>query len=127
MADGRSHRPGQMLADVVGAGTAPLAVDGPLVGLAAADDAPPGFRRQVEAQQLVVALRDLPRDRPVPVLLGQPVDLVVEHVGEALEEEERQQVVLELGGVLFAADGTGGVPEHLLHGFGGGNGRLAPA
>ena len=58
----------------------------------------------------MVALRDLLRDGAVSELLSQPLNLVVEHVGEALEEEERQQVVLELGGVLFASDGTGGIP-----------------
>ena len=89
------------------------------MGLPAVDHAPAGLRRQVEAEQVVVALRDLLGDGPVPELLGQPVDLVVEHVGEALEEEEGQQVVLELGRVLCAPDGACGVPQHLLHGLGG--------
>ena len=87
-----------------------LSGGGPVVGLPTADDAPSGLRGQVEAKQLMVALRDLLGDGAIPELLGQPVNLIVEHVGEALEEEEGQQVVLELGGVLFASDGTGGVP-----------------
>ena len=97
------------------------------MGLPAADDAPAGLRWQVEAHQVVVALRDLLGDCAVPELLGQPVYLVIEHVGEALEEEKGQQIVLELGGVLLASDGAGGIPQHLLHGLGVGNGRLASA
>ena len=46
------------------------------------------LRGQVEAQQVVVALSDLLSDRVVPELLGQPVDLVVEYVREALQEQE---------------------------------------
>ena len=42
---------------------------------------------------------------------GEPGDLVVEDVGEALQEDEREDVVLELGGVLLAADTTGGFPN----------------
>ena len=80
------HR--QMFADVAGPRAAALGVERPVVGLPSADDAPSGLRGQVEAQQIVVALRDLLGDSAVPELLGQPVDLVVEHVGEALEEEE---------------------------------------
>ena len=96
------------------------------MGFPSADYAPSGLRRQIEAEQAVVALRDLLRDGPVPELLCQPVDLIVEHVRQALEEEERQQVVLELGRVLCAANGARGIPQHLLHGLGGGNVRLAP-
>ena len=58
------------------------------MSLPSADDAPSGLRGQVEAQQVVVALSDLPSDRVVPELLGQPVDLVVEYVREALQEQE---------------------------------------
>ena len=58
------------------------------MSLSSADYAPAGLRGQVEAQQVVVALRNLLGDRAVPVLLCQPVDFVIEHVGEALEEEK---------------------------------------
>ena len=120
-----THCHGQVLADVAGPRAAALGVRRPFVGLPTADDVPAGLRGQVEAHQLVVALRDFLCDGAVPELLGQPLYLVVEHVRETLEEEEGQQVVLELGGVLFASDGAGGVPQHLLHGLGVGNGRLA--
>ena len=114
----------EVLADVARAGAAALVVERPLMGYSAVDAPPTCFRGEVEAQQLVIVLGDLPRCLRVAVLLGQPVDLVVEHVREALEEEEGQEVVLELGGVLLAPDGAGGVPQHLLHGLGG---RLARA
>ena len=97
------------------------------MGHSTADHAPSRLRRQVEAQQLVVVLRDLLGRRTVPELLGQPVDLVVEDVGETLEEEERQQVVLELRRVFLATDRASGVPQHLLHGLGGRSVRLAPS
>ena len=81
-----------MRADVPGLGAPSLLVAGPLMRVPAADDTPASLRRQVEAQQAVVALGDLSCGLLVPKLLGQPVDLVVEYVGEALEKEERQQV-----------------------------------
>ena len=87
--------------------------------LAAAEDPPTGLRRQVEAEHLPVVFGDLPGEVGVPVFLGQPGDLVLEDIGEALQEQERQQVVLELGRVLLAPDGTGGPPQHLLHRPGG--------
>ena len=125
VADDRTYRPRQVLADVPRPDALSAVVEGPVIRLPAADDSPTRFRRQVEAQQLVVALRNLLCDRPVSVLVGQPVDFVIEDIGEALEEEERQQVVLELGRILRASDRAGGVPQHLLHGLGGWNGRLA--
>ena len=82
--DDRTHRSRQVLANVAGSGAPPPVVEGPVVRLSPADDAPSGLRRQVETQQVVVALRDLPRGLLVPEVLGQPVDLVVENVRESL-------------------------------------------
>ena len=79
-----------MLADVTGTVAAPTGVEWPVVVLSTVDYAPAGLWRQVEAEQVVVTLRDLLRDCPIPKLLGQPIDLIIEHVREALEEEERQ-------------------------------------
>ena len=50
------------------------------------DDAPARYGRHVEAQQLMIALGDLERRCAVTVLLGQPFDLVVEDIGEPLQE-----------------------------------------
>ena len=100
-------------------------VERPVVRLAPADDGPARFGRQVEAQQRMVALGDLQRGLAVAVLLGEPGDLVVEHVREPLQEEQRQQVVLELRRVLLAADRARRIPEHLLHGLRGGGGDPA--
>ena len=111
-----------MLADLPGAGAAPLLVHRPIVGLPAIHDTPAGFRRQVKPQQFMVALGYLPGEPPVAKLLGQPVNLIVKDVGQPLEEQQRQQVVLELGRVPRPPDGTGRVPKHLLHRLGGGNG-----
>ena len=123
----RPHSPGQMLADVAGPRASAPVVEGPRVSFASADDSPAGFRRQVEAQQIVVIFRDLLRDLVVSKFLGQAIDLVVEDVRKPFEKEKRQQVVLELGRVFLPADGTGRVPKHLLHGFGGRSSRPAPA
>ena len=43
-------------------------------------------------------------------VIGQVPDLIVEDVRQPLEEDEGQDVVLELGGIQRAADGTGGLP-----------------
>ncbi len=116
----RAHGFGQMLADVLGPGVPAPIVERPRIALASADDDPPRLRRQVEAQQIVVAFGDLLCDFSVADLLGQPVDLVVEDIREPLEKEEGQQVVLEFRSILFPADGAGRVPQHLFHGLRGG-------
>ena len=118
-----------MLADVLGLRALALVVQRPLDGFAPADRAPPGLGRQIEAQERMVALGDLKRRVAVAIVLGEPCDLVVEHIRQPLQEEERQQIVLELRRVLLAADRAGRIPEHLLHGLRrrrGGRGR-APA
>ena len=40
-----------------------------------------------------------------------PRELLVEHVGDALEEEQREDVGLEVGRVHRAAEDVGGLPE----------------
>ena len=119
VADDGTHRLGQVLPDVLRGSRAATVIEGPVVRFPPGDDTPTRLLREVEAQKLVVLLGDLESDLAVPVLLGQPGDLVVEDVREALQEQQRQQVVLELGRVLLAADRARGVPEHLLHGLGG--------
>ena len=44
-------------------------------------------------------------------VLGEVADLVVEHVGQPLQENERQNVVLELGRINRSADDAGRFPE----------------
>ncbi len=116
--DDGAHRLGQVLADVLGLGALALVVQRPLDGFAPADRAPSGLGRQIEAQQGMVALGDLERRVAVAVVLGEPRDLVVEHIRQPLQEEQRQQIVLELRRVLLAPDRAGRIPEHLLHGLG---------
>src|SRR3546814_15930145 len=77
--------------------------------LAAAGHGPAGFGWHVEADQRRVGVDDGQRGVAVAVGFGQALDLVVEHIGQALDEQQRQQVVLELGRILFAADLAGGV------------------
>ena len=127
MPDDRPRRFRQMFPNVLRPRASSLVVEWPLMAFTTADDTPSCHRRQVETQQLVVVLGDFLRDFPVSEFLGQTFDLVVEDIREALEEEERQQVVLELRCVLLAADGAGSVPQHLLHGLGRRNGRAAVA
>ena len=75
----------------------------------------------------MIGLGDLQRGGAVAVFFGQTCDLVVEDIGQPLEKQQRQEVILELGGVLLAPDGAGGVPQHLLHGFRRGGGTAARA
>jgi hypothetical protein len=56
----------------------------------------------------MVAFGDFEGDSPVAVLFGKPGDFVVEHVRQPLEEQERQQVILELRRVFLAPDRAGG-------------------
>ena len=69
------------------------------------------LQRQVEADELLVVLHQLERLGARADLLGDAVQLVVEHVAQALGEDEREDEVLVLRRVLRAADGTGGVPD----------------
>ena len=50
----------------------------------------------------MIGLSDLECDRPVAVVLCEPVNLVVEDIGEPLQEEQGQEVVLELGRILLS-------------------------
>jgi len=49
-----------------------------------------------------------------PELLGQGSKLVLEDVGEAFEEDQGKDVVLELGGVHRPADGAGRLPQPIF-------------
>ena len=90
--------------DGVGQGLAQAGGDG-------GDGAPAGRLGQVGADGLAVPVSDLQGDVPAAEVVGQPVDLVIEHVGEPLQEDEREDVVLELGGVEGATDLTGCIPQ----------------
>src|SRR6266404_1174338 len=65
----------------------------------------------------MVSLQDGVGRFAVAISVGEPVGLILEHVGQALDEDERQNVVFELGGVFLSANVTGAIPEHLLHRF----------
>ncbi len=93
---------GELLADLV----RERADDGPdvVVGVLR-------LQREEEADELLVVLHQLERLGPRADLLGDAVDLVVEHVAEALGEDEREDELLVFRRVLRAADGTGGVPD----------------
>ena len=62
------------------------------------DPGPPSKLRDVEVHRLAVLLGH-ECGKLIPEFLGQLVDLILEHVREPLEEDERQYVVLEFGGV----------------------------
>ena len=100
-----------------GLGALALVVQRPLNSFAAADCAPSSLRRQIEAKQRVVALGDLKRRIAVAVVLGEPRDLIVEHIRQPLQKQQRKQIVLEFRRVLLAPDRAGRIPEHLLHGL----------
>ncbi|OQB02246.1 MAG: hypothetical protein BWY25_00675 [Chloroflexi bacterium ADurb.Bin222] len=74
------------------------------VGHLAGDFRPAGFFGEIKAHQGVVLLYE-------PSLVAQLLQLVLEHIRQTLEEDERQDVILELGRIHRAADDTGGFPE----------------
>ena len=82
-----------------------------------ADDGPDGvvgvlrLQREEEADELLVVLDELEPLGARADFLGDAVDLVIEHVAEALGEDEREDELLVFRRVLGAADGTGGVPD----------------
>ncbi len=110
--DDAAYAGGQLLAERLG-----RFLGWPGERLTATHHRPPGFGGQVEAHQAGIGVDDGKGGVAVAVGLGQALDFVVEHIGEALDEQQRQEVVLELGRVLFAADLAGGVPKHLFHRF----------
>ena len=106
----RADRAGELLAERLG-----LLLRWPLEGNAPAYNTPAGLGGNVEADERVIGLEYLKRGITIVKLLCEPLNFVVEDVGEALNEEEREEVVLELRGVFLAADRARGIPEHLLH------------
>jgi hypothetical protein len=102
------HVGGDAFADLV----RELADDGPdrLLGIV-------GQERQVEAHQLVIGLGEPEGLFARADLGGDAVDLIVEHVAEALGEDEGEDVVLVFRRVLGATDGAGGVPYPGFDGF----------
>lgn len=88
-----------------------------------ADDRPDGvvgigrLQRQVEADEFLVVLHQLERLGARADLFGDTVQLVIENIAEALGEDEREDVILELGRILRAANGTGGGPDPGFEGF----------
>ena len=75
------------------------------------DLGPAGFLRDEEADELVVGIGELEGLLPGAELGFHVADFVLEHVRDALEEDERQDVVLELGRIHRPANHTRGFPE----------------
>ena len=75
------------------------------------DLAPAHILRDEEADKLVVGIGELEGLLPGAELGFHVADFVLEHVGYALEEDERQDVVLELGRIHRPANDTRGIPE----------------
>ena len=75
------------------------------------DPGPAGVLWNVEPDQLMVLLDQLRCCVPIPELLSEVCALVVEDIGEPLQEDQGKDVVLELGGVERPSDLAGRVPE----------------
>ena len=75
------------------------------------DLSPAGFLRDEEADELVVGIGELEGLLPGAELGFHVADFVLEHVRQALEEDERQDVILELGRIHRPANDTRGFPE----------------
>jgi hypothetical protein len=52
-----------------------------------------------------------------PYFFGDAIEFIVEHIAQALGEDQRQDVILVLRRVLRATDGAGGVPQPLFERF----------
>jgi hypothetical protein len=59
----------------------------------------------------MVLLDERRRDLAIAELMGKVVDFVIEHIRKPLEEDQRQNVVLEFGGIDWATDHTQGLPQ----------------
>ncbi len=105
--DGAEMR-GESLADLV----RKFADDGPdsVVGVGR-------LKRQVEADEFLVVLHQLERLGPRADFLRDAVQFVIKDIAEALGEDERKDVVLELGCILRAPNGTGRIPNPGFQGF----------
>jgi hypothetical protein len=71
---------------------------------------PAGLRWEIKAHQLVVTLHQVLRHLAASELPRQAIQLILKHIGEALEEDQRQDVVLKLRGVHRPANDTGRLP-----------------
>ena len=72
--------------------------------------APASLGRDEELVLVGVHFRGVSRH----ALLERPLDFLAEAVGEPLEEEHREDVVLVVAGVDLAAQDVGGAPEFRL-------------
>ena len=90
----------------------------PFERLTPADHWPAAFRRQIKAYQRVILLQDRYGSLAIAISLDKPRDLILKNVRQALDENERKNIILELRRVLLSANRAGAVPKHLLHGFG---------
>ncbi len=105
-----THRVGDELAERSVSGMVADCIPAVLVGDEEADD---GLAVVLQGV-FVVGLDDLTGDFLVAELRHLPGELVVKHVRESLEEDQRQNEVLEFGGVRRPPDGTCGVPQPRL-------------
>jgi len=82
-----------------------------------ADDGPYGIvwilrlQRQGKADEFLVVLHQLERLGSRADFLGDAVDLVIEHIAQALGEDEREDEFLVFRRILGSPDGTGGIPD----------------
>ena len=75
------------------------------------DGWPATFGWKVEPDESVVLVDDLPGGVEVPDFVCDSLNLVVEDVRESLEKYQREDVILELGGVERAANLAGRIPQ----------------
>lgn len=102
------HVGGDAFADLVGE----LADDGPdgLLGIVRQE-------REVEADELVIGLGELEGLLARADFSGYAVQLVVEHIAQALGEDQWQDEILVFGRILGTTDGASSVPDPGLDGF----------
>ena len=72
---------------------------------------------QIKPHQFVICTHKLERLLSRAHLLGDAIQLVIEHVAEALGEDEGEDIVFVLRRVLGPANGAGGVPDPGFEGF----------
>jgi hypothetical protein len=82
------------------------------VGCDRCNGRPVGLLGDVQADKLVILFEKHRRHPATPELAGEVLDLIVEYVGELLQEDEWLNVVFKLGRIHRAADHTRGPHSH---------------
>jgi hypothetical protein len=81
------------------------------------DERPATLGWNIEPDECVVLVDDGLSSLAIAYLVSDSLDLIIEHVGEALQKDQREDVVLELWGIQWPPDLAGGIPKPAFEGL----------